>query len=202
TRPVQGSLTCASCHALPLGASGEIVAETAGGVIRAADVPGLRGVGDKLSARIDIGGPYGERCDLGAGFTHAGAAPGMEDAFFNSMPVGSIYHNFPLSTGEANQIASFLSVFDTGIAPAAGFMVTANASNWANVAAHDLPLLRDAAARGDCDLVYHRVPRIVLGQLTELSGVYDPVARNYRVASALAPRIDEATLLAEAQNGL
>jgi hypothetical protein len=107
-----------------------------------------------------------------------------------------------MSSQEASQIASFLSVFDTGIAPAAGYMITANSSNWASVAAHDLPLLRAAAARGDCDLVYHRVPRLVLGQFAELSGVYDPVARNYRVASASAPRLDEATLLAEARSGL
>jgi hypothetical protein len=107
-----------------------------------------------------------------------------------------------LAPGAAHRIASFLSNFDTGIAPAAARCVTANASNWASVAADELPALRAAAALGDCDLVYYRVPRPVLGQLTELNGQYDPASGLYRVASQNTAPIDEATLLAEAASGL
>ncbi len=202
TRPVQGELTCASCHALPLGSSGEIEAESAGGVIRSADVPSLRGVADKLSKRFSVGGPYGDRTELGAGLTHGGAIGTVKEAFFRSAPTGGGHHSFVLAPQEAHLISSFLSAFDTGVAPAAGLMVTANAGNWASVAAQELPLLRDAAARGHCDLVYYRVPRVVLGRFAELAGTYDPAAGNYRVASASGAPIDEQTLLSEAASGL
>jgi YVTN family beta-propeller protein len=201
TRPLRGTLTCGSCHPLPLGSAGEIVTTTAGGMIHAADVPGMRGVGDKPSIPFAAGGPYGERTTTGAGFTHAGAAPTLKSAFLNSLPVNASYHDFALSDAEAEDIAAFLSVFDTGIAPAAAYLVTANASNWAGIAANELKLLRDAAGRGHCDLVYHRVPRPVLGQMAELSGMYDPATGKYKVASSSAAEIDEATLLAEAAAG-
>jgi YVTN family beta-propeller protein len=202
TLPVEGSLTCASCHALPSGSSGEIVLESAGGMIRAANVPTLRGVGDKSAGSLQVGGPYGLRSQLGAGFTHAGAAATVKDAFFNSGPTSGGHHSFPLTPQEAQQIEAFLGELDTGIAPCAAYMVTANASNWQSVAAESLPLLRDAASRRHCELVVHRVPQAIAGALVNLSCLYDPTSGQYRVASATAAPLSEATLLAEAASGL
>jgi hypothetical protein len=200
--PVQGSLTCASCHMLPTGASGEIVGESLGGVITSGDVPSLRAVGDKLSRPFDVGGEYGSRSELGAGLTHGGAIASIQESF--DRVAGEIpgRHEFALAAGDAQRIAAFLSTFDTGIAPAAGLQVTANAANWGNVAANELPLLKAAAAQGDCELVYYRVPRPILGQMTEMNGLYDPASGLYRVASATTAPLDEATLLAEAAGGL
>jgi DNA-binding beta-propeller fold protein YncE len=201
TRPVQGSLTCASCHTLPSGSSGEIVLESAGGMTRSANVPALRGVSDKVSSRIVLGGDYGARSTLGAGLTHGGAIPSVKEAFFNSKPIGGGHHNFALSPQEAHQIEGFLSALDTGIAPCAAFMVTANADNWASVATHELPMLHDAAVHGHCDLVFHRVPAMIGTQVVNRSGLYDPLSANYRVASASAGRMEEQALLAEAASG-
>jgi DNA-binding beta-propeller fold protein YncE len=202
TRPVQGSLTCSSCHQLPSGTSGEIVLTTQGGMARAANVPPLRGVASKTSKRLHLGGSYGVRSELGAGLTHAGAIPSLKEAFYNPGAAGNGHHNFQLTAQEAHQIESFLVGLDTGLAPLAAYMVTANASNWSSVAEESLPLLRDAAKRGHANLVYHRVPGLYLGQTVDRSGVYDPHTGKYRVASASAAPIDEATLLAEAQSGL
>lgn len=202
TLPVQGSLTCASCHMLPTGSSGEIVAESIGGVISSADVPSLRGVGDKVSPRFDIGGSFGTRTELGAGLTHGGALSSLEEAFDRGAGESPGFHEFAIAPLEAQRIARYLSSFDTGIAPAAGLQVTATPANWSMVAASELALLRAAAAQGDCDLVYYRVPRPVLGHMTELNGSYDPATGLYRVGSASSPAIDEATLLAEAAGGL
>jgi YVTN family beta-propeller protein len=202
TLPVQGSLTCSSCHILPSGSSGEIVLESAGGMTRSANVPLLRGVADKTSSRIDLGGAYGARSTLGAGLTHGGAIPSVKEAFFNSAPTNSGHHSFAMTALQAHQIEGFLSGLDTGIAPCAAYMVTANADNWQSVAAYDLPLLHDAAVRGHCDLVYHRVPQAIRGQLVNLSGLYDPLSGNYKVASASAPEITEQLLLDEAANGM
>lgn len=200
--PVQGSLTCAACHMLPTGSSGEIVAESVGGVISSADVPSLRGVADKVSRRLDVGGEYGTRSDLGAGLTHGGAIASVQDAFDRGAGEVPGFHEFAIAPLDSQRIATFLSSFDTGVAPAAGLQVTAQAGNWASVAAGELALLKGATAQGDCDLVYYRVARPVLGQMAELNGSYDPATGLYRVASASAPSIDEATLLAEAASGL
>ena len=165
-------------------------------------MPGLRGVADKLAKPIDLGGPYGTRTELGAGLTHAGSQPSLESAFVHGAPAGSGRHSFQLSAAEARKISAFLDVFDTGLAPATGLLVTVDAQNAASVAAHELALLEDAAARGHCDLVYHRVPRLVLGTMAELSGWYDPGARNYRTGSRRGPRMSRAELFAEAESGL
>jgi YVTN family beta-propeller protein len=202
TLPVEGALTCASCHLLPSGSAGEIVLESAGGMVHAANVPALRGVGDKSVATLDVGGPYGERSQLGAGLTHDGAGASLASAIVNSAPTIGGHHSFQLTPEQAQEIEAFLSQFDTGIAPCAAFMVTANASNYAAVAAESLPLLRDAASRGHCDLVVHRVPQTIGGQLVNLSCLFDPASGQYRVASATAPPLSEAALLTEAANGL
>jgi hypothetical protein len=186
---------------LPIGASGEIVAESVGGVVSSADVPSLRGVADKTSGRFFVGGAYGSRAELGAGLSHGGALPGVKETFFRGAGTAGS-HEFALTALEEQRLAAFVANFDTGIAPTAALRVTANASNWAQVAATELLLLKQAAARGDCDLVYYRVARVVMGRMTELNGLYDPASGLYRVASSTTPPIDEATLLAEAASGL
>lgn len=200
--PVQDNSSCASCHMLPTGSSGEIVDESVGGLISSVDIPSLRGVGDRASRSIDVGGAYGKRSDLGAGLTHGGAISSIQDAFDREAGGIAGSHEFALSTLDAQRIAAYLASFDTGIAPLAAFQVTARADNWANVAANELALLKSAAAQGDCELVYYRVARPVFGQMAELNGVYDPASGLYRVASSSSPGLTESTLLAEAASGL
>jgi YVTN family beta-propeller protein len=201
TRPVEGSLTCASCHQLPSGSAGEIVLETQGGVVRSANVPSLRGVGDKTSKRFVLGGAYGVRSELGAGLTHAGAIPTVTETFDHPSSVGANHHSFDLTAAEASKIATFLSQLDSGIAPAAAYMVTAHAGNWSSVAAVNLPLLHDAAQRGHCDLICHRVPGSGASATVGRSLLYDAQHGNYRTAARGAPHVSEAALLAEAAAG-
>jgi len=200
--PVQDGLSCASCHMLPTGSSGEIVDESIGGHISSVDVPSLRGVGARASRSLDVGGAYGKRSDLGAGLTHGGAISSIQDAFDREAGAIPGSHEFALSALDAQRIAAYLASFDTGIAPLAAFQVTARPENWASVAANELTLLKEAAAQGDCELIYYRVPRPVLGQMAELNGFYDPASGLYRVASSSSSALDEAALLAEAAGGL
>jgi YVTN family beta-propeller protein len=201
TRPVQGSLTCASCHPLPSGSAGEIVLVSEGGMATSTNVPNLRGAGDKTQKRIVLGGAYGVRSELGAGMTHAGAIPTLIEALNEPASVGVEHHKFDLSPSEASKIAAFVSQLDTGIAPMAAYMVTARADNLESITTSSLPLLRDAVVRGHCDLVCYRAPDPARSPLIANSLLFDMQHGNYRPAKRFAPHMDEAALLAEAAAG-
>ena len=200
-KPVLGSLTCASCHQMPLGTGGDLVTEVAAGVIHSADVPALRGVGDKGSPAWVIGGAFGTRTELGAGFTHGGAAATLRDAVLRrdeqtGQPL------FALTPAEADQIVAFLQAFDSGLAPAAGYIATANAANAAGFAASELAYLKSQALAGNCDLVFYRSPRIVPGQApVQITGRFDRASGRFQPAGRNSQQLDEAFLINEAALG-
>lgn len=198
TKPVLGSLTCASCHTLPLGTRGEVVSEVVQGVLRTVDIPAMRGVGDKLSAVHDIGGEFGRRTELGAGLSHGGAIATLSDAILRPSPQSGV-PTFNLNAQEVAQVSAFLTAFDSGLAPSTGYAATAHSGNAANFAATELNWLKQEADKGNCDLIYYRSPRVLHGgSVLLLTGRYDPQTQTWRSAAKSAPAVSESLLLAEA----
>ncbi|MBK7645552.1 MAG: hypothetical protein IPJ19_21385 [Planctomycetes bacterium] len=200
-KPVLGNLTCASCHQLPLGTRGDVVTDVAAGVIHSAAVPALRGVGDKGAPSFVIGGDFGTRTEIGAGWTHGGGAATLRDAVLRPDPQTGL-PTFNLSSTEADQVVAFLEEFDSGLAPAAGYLATAHAANAGSFLASDLALLENQARRHNCDLIFYRAPIVLAGgTLLQLHGRYDPATGLYQPAMRSAPQLDHAALLAEAAAG-
>lgn len=198
TKPVQGSLTCASCHQLPLGTSGEIVENGNGGLAPTGVVPQLRGVGDKLTRPFFVGGPFGRRTESGAGLLHGGTGASIQSTLLERLPNGQ--PRFDLTQAEADDLAAFLKAFDTGIAPAAGFQVTVHAQN-AAAAGPDVALLLDQAQRGHCDVIFRR-GRFAFGAgQAYQSGLFDPTLGAFRLASTTLAPLTPAQLLADAAAG-
>jgi DNA-binding beta-propeller fold protein YncE len=202
-KPVLGRHTCASCHQLPLGTSGEIVTTVVEGKIVSAVVPPLRGVADKLSPPHSIGGVFGTRTELGAGLSHGGARATLRDVVLGGGPLEHGGMTFDLTPQEADRIVAFLEAFDWGLAPAAGYAATANAANLASFAGTELLFLEDQAERGNCDLVYLREPRLLPGGqgLVQLTGRYNPETRRYTPATRWAGELTSAQILADAAQG-
>lgn len=198
---VSGQSTCATCHQLPLGTNGEIVASHVRGMFDMADVPQLRGLLDRLAPAYFIGGRFGKRTELGAGLSHGGAFATVQDLLLAPHPKLPGQPTFQLTATEANKIAAFLSVFDTGLAPATGFQVTADASNFATIDAHELGFLIQQAKKGHCDLIYRGAPESFAAQTVWPSGFFDPATGNFRVALAGAPQVTVAQLLQDAGQG-
>ncbi|MBK7874841.1 MAG: hypothetical protein IPJ77_03670 [Planctomycetes bacterium] len=199
-KPVLNGLACADCHVLPLGTSGEVLAETAPGVLRSADVPALRGVGDKVSPPWTIGGSFGERTELGVGFTHAGAFATLHGAAIGADASGQ--PRFALTAQEALDVEAFLLAFDTGIAPAAAWQATAHAANAAAVEAAELAFLMEEARRGRCDLVALRTPTALpTGGFQLLAAEFEPATGHFLPASQLQPFLTPHQLVLEAQAG-
>lgn len=201
TKPILGSLTCSSCHMLPLGGGGEIVAETTGGVIRSADVPLLRGIGEKAVRSFVIGGEYGTRTELGAGLGHGGGLSKLQDLTPPGAPGQTGAHVFDITPQEADQIASFLEALDTGLAPATAFQVTAWAGNVTTLPGGDLSYLIDQAERGHCDLVFYRTPITVSGSWVIRSGMYDTTTHKFATAERKKAQLDVHALMSEAAAG-
>jgi len=200
-KPVLGSLTCASCHQLPIGTGGDIVSEVADGVIHSADVPALRGVGDKGAPPYFIGGDFGTRTEIGTGWMHGGAAPTLLDAVLNVDPQTG-QPRFNLTPQEADQVVAFLMEFDSGLAPATGYMATANPGNAATFLASDLQFLESQARSGNCDLVYYRTPRPVSARKpAQVRGRFDPASGKFQPAMRSARQVSDLSLIAEAAAG-
>jgi hypothetical protein len=158
----------------------------------------MRGVGDKLSAVHNIGGEFGRRTELGAGLSHGGALATLRDAILRNDPqTGQPIFN--LTPQEVGQVASFLSAFDSGLAPSTGYAATAHSGNVASFASTTLAYLKLEAEKGNCDLVYYRSPRVLHGgSVLHLTGRYDPATQSWRSAAKSAPAISEALLMSEA----
>jgi len=201
TRRVLGTLTCASCHTLPLGSNGEVAALGVAGVPSSFDVPGLRGVADREQPEHQVGGAFGARPATGAGLSHAGVFARLQDVYAR-VPTGpDDGHAFGLSTDEADKIAAFLRSFDTGLAPATAWMTTATAYNWALVRAGDLAFLLDQARRGNCDLVAFRSQAPGADQAAFVpTAQYDAARGRFLLAGGPTPEISTQALLAEAAN--
>jgi hypothetical protein len=201
TKAVFGGATCATCHTLPIGTSGEIVASHVRGKFPMADVPQLRGLADKLAPPYFIGGPFGTRTELGAGLSHGGAFATLSGLLLAPHPLVPQQPTFNLSPAEANLIAAFLAAFDTGLAPATGYQATAHPGNAAGFAATELAYLTSQAAAGHCDLIARRAPGLFSGVPVWPSALYDPATGQFAVAQAGAPSLGIAELIQEAAAG-
>jgi len=200
TRAVFQGLSCSACHALPLGSSGEVVLENPGARVRTLDVPSLRGVGDKLSEPFTIGGDFGTRTRQGAGLGHAGALPDLRAVLGQALHGGG-QALFALSATEIDQLEAYLLAFDTGLAPAAAFQVTAHTANAAAVQANELAFLLQQEAAGHCDLVALRTPRLRDWRFDPRALLWQPGSGTFQPAAAAAAGLTPAQLIAEARTG-
>lgn len=200
-RVLANGLTCASCHALPLGSSGEIVTEVLPGVPSAIDVPSLRNVGDRAASAFTIGGDFGTRAETGGGFGHGGAYPTLTSSYVAPTPAQAGPHQFALAPNEVAAIEAFLMAFDTGVAPAAGFQTTATAANAAAIESGDLAFLIQQARAGNCDLVAVRTPTVVNGAFVVRSALFDVESGLFRQSSSLFAPLAPHALVVEAQSG-
>ncbi len=200
-KQILGSLTCASCHQLPVGTGGDLVSEVDDGVIHSADVPALRGVADKGAPAFWIGGDYGRRTELGAGWMHGGSAPTLRDAVLKKDPQTG-QPRFNLTSQEVDQLVAFLEEFDSGLAPSTGMIATANSANAATFLASDLRFLMNQARTGQCDLVFYRSPgQTSSGSQVRICGRFDPASGLFQPALRAAPQVGANFLIAEAAAG-
>jgi hypothetical protein len=200
--PVLGSLTCNSCHTLPLGSAGEVVDNLGGGYAPATVAPSLRGITDKLAAPFQVGGPFGERTELGAGLGHGGALASIQAVLLQQLPPPQVGQRFDVTPAEADQLATFLAAFDTGLAPAAAWQITAHQDNAGSFVNDQLAFLVAEAAKGNCDLVYRFGPELWQGQPTWFTGLYDPGSGRFRQASVTLPPLLTSNLMAKAAGGM
>ena len=199
-KKVAGGASCADCHTLPLGTSGEIVASHVRGSFSMGVVPQLRGVVDKLSPPFFIGGAFGTRTELGAGLSHGGAFASVQDLLLAPHPTKP-GPAFDLNAHEVDAIAAFLAAFDTGLAPSTGYQATANVSNAASFAATELAYLARQALEGHCDLIFRAAPETFANVTVWPSGLYDPAAGTFQVAQAGAAAVTIQSLLDDAMQG-
>jgi len=170
-------------------------------MIRSADVPALRGVGDKGAPPFWIGGDFGRRTELGAGWMHGGSAATLSDAVQKTDPQTGL-PRFNLSTQEVEQLVAFLEEFDSGLAPSTGMLATANPANAATFQSGRLRFLEAQARAGQCDLVFYRSPSVTSsGAPLQIRGRYDPVTDKYQTALRSAPQVSADFLVAEAAAG-
>jgi hypothetical protein len=190
--------TCATCHVLPLGTAGEIVAHGGGGLAPSTVVPSLRGVASKGSKPFDVGGAFGTRTELGAGWGHGGAWPDLASTMTHGdAPMESL----GLGTQERIQLTHFLRAFDTGLAPSTAFQGTAHAGNAAPFAVLELQYLLNQAEAGFCDVTYSYGP-VPWGQgERHMMGVYRPGTGSFQQASATLDPMLPVELIALAASG-
>lgn len=196
TVPSFGGFTCADCHQLPLGTSGEIVPFKAGGFAKSGVVPPLRGVGDKLSPIHNAGGSFGTRTELGAGLLHHGSVASIHDLLTLEDPGQPGQPLFTFTAAQIADLEAFLLAFDTGLAPAAAYAYTARGENPVEDQAQ-FDFLINQAERGNCDLVFHAPPPPGRPERTA-AGLYRPeIGAFERNAAQLGP-LSPAQLLAAA----
>ena len=195
----QDSLSCASCHELPLGTNNEIVETRRGGLSPSIVVPALRDVNRKLNEPLFVGGNFGMRTELGTGLNHGGTAATIEDVALELDEQGNPL--FAVNSGEASKIANFLEALDTGLAPSTGFQVTMHSGNAASVVANELAYLISQAEAGHCDLTYVTGPGYLLERVTFATGMYDPRTDSFLQGSDLLPPLSIADFVQSAQQG-
>ncbi len=201
TAQVQGHLACVSCHALPLGTSGEVVDNLGGGLAPTSVVPPLRGVESKLSPAFDVAGPYGMRNELGVGLGHAGTQPTIQDVLLRPLPPPQSGPHFAVTAAEADQLAAFVLAFDTGLAPATAWQATVHPDNAGTFLQDELAFLMEQAERGHCDLVYSYGPELWQGIPVWFRGLYQPETNTFRQASDTLPPLSAQQLVLKGRTG-
>ena len=197
-RMFDGGITCAACHQLPLGTSGEIVTTPVGGIPTTIVIPQLRGLTEKLTPAFDVGGDYGERTEIGAGLLHGGSAPTIEDALRDHLVhIGGA----SLTPEEIADLTAFLRAFDTGIAPSAAFQLTLDAQNAAGSERSVLDDLVAEARKGNCDLVAYRGPNLAAGETWPRTEAYDASLDAFVPATTTLPARGLDQLVADAIAG-
>ena len=198
TRALSGGVTCATCHQLPLGTSGEVVTTPVGGVPTTLVVPQLRGVAEKLTPVHTVGGDYGVRSELGAGLLHAGSAATLEGAVQDHLVhLGGA----SLTPAELSDLAAFLRAFDNGIAPSAAFQLTLHAGNADGAERAVLDELIAQAELGHCDVIAYRGPDFAAGGVRPRTEAYDPGTDAFESATGSAPTRTLDQLVADARGG-
>ncbi|MDP6539074.1 MAG: hypothetical protein QF410_05960, partial [Planctomycetota bacterium] len=197
-RVLANGLTCASCHVLPLGTAGEIIDHGGGGLAPTIVVPSLRAVSTKGAEAFTIGGDFGTRTELGAGWGHGGAWPDLETALDHG--AGDL-PSLGLTAFERFQLGIFLGAFDTGLAPATTFQGTAHAGNAAPFAAVELQYLLGEAEAGHCDVTFSYGPVPWGDGVRHMQGLYRPGTGSFEQASANLDRILPSELIALAAGG-
>ena len=146
--PVDGGRTCAFCHALPTGTSGQSIDKFALQAAQDMKVPQLRNLYQKTGF-TNAPGAVNKR---GFGFTHNGSVDNLFD--FLHFP-GFNFAAGAAGDAQRRDVEAYLLAFDTGMAPAVGAEVTfdGGSGDAARVARMDTLVAR--AAAGDCDLIAH-----------------------------------------------
>ncbi|MCC6409980.1 MAG: hypothetical protein IT453_22690 [Planctomycetes bacterium] len=201
TKPVFQGVSCAGCHQLPLGTSGEVTKSHVPGKFAQADVAQLRGLAEKFSSPLTIGGAFGKRTELGAGLSHGGAYASLRDLLLGPDPDDPSKQAFALTSDEANAIAAFLVAFDTGLAPSTAHQFTVDATTASGSGAQELDALLTQARRGHCDVVARCGPTTVLGKTAWRSALYDPAQDRFVWARAIAAPSSPQALLGLASQG-
>ncbi len=197
-RQIMGSLTCNSCHMLPIGTAGEVTANRTGTLSPTTAVPSLREVEDKTSTAYVVGGLYGTRTESGIGYGHSGAHAVLEDL----IKVHVAGQGQDLSNGEAFLLAEFVRGFDTGTPHAAAWLATATPTNAPTFRSTKLGPIMDQVRAGNCDLVYRYGPVQWQGNTVYMTGLFDPVAGDFIQSSQTLPRLSTNALLTIAAGGM
>jgi YVTN family beta-propeller protein len=204
--PLQGSsgpgaLTCATCHAGPLGTAGEVVAATAEGVLSTLKVPSLRGIAFREQPEHDAGTSIGLRARNGGGLTHGGVYGLIESTFTARPGMPARPHAFQLTAVQSRRLAAYVRSFDTGLAPSTAWAATAHPGNWTQIRDDDLTYLQVEAARGNCDLIALRTPPQPGMPNFVRTATWDTRDRVFVQAGQALPSLTAAQLLLEAALG-
>lgn len=117
--------SCVTCHQLPTGTNNALqnLGTIVGPPSSTVQVAQLRGVAQRLDEPFVIGGWFGTRSRNGSGLAHPGNDPSFEAfvdrAVFSGITTGS--HGTAISALQQDLVA-FLQCFDTGLAPATGYV--------------------------------------------------------------------------------
>lgn len=201
SKRVFGDATCATCHALPLGTFGEVTESHVPGPFRFADTAQLRGVVDRLTPPFVLGGALGVRTELGAGLSHGGAFASVRDLLLAPHPTDPTKQAFALTKDEADALAAFLAVFDTGLAPSTAYQATATPANLATFRAEHLDFLLAQAELGHNDLVFRDGVMQIGGHFVTISGYYDRKLHAFVTARAADAPLSPEDVLARVAAG-
>ncbi|MCA8959101.1 MAG: hypothetical protein KDC38_01255 [Planctomycetes bacterium] len=182
--PTVGTATCNDCHTLPIGTNGDIIGD--GGVDLHQKrsrlmVTGFNAMWRKTQDPVlvtlhefdALGNPTGNQVTrryptLGHGFAHSGAAANLIE--FTRGGGG-------LTNQQVADIAAFLEMLDTGIAPAVHRAYLYDLAHLA--AANDITgYLLPEAAKGNCDVVVFGTS--TFGQPATVRWVYDPITQIFQ----------------------
>ena len=180
-----GVQTCSACHALTTGTNGFLIDGLLLQEPQSLKVPQLRGLYQKTGAE----NTPGEKL-TSFGFAHDGTF----DTLFTFLrsPVFTF-----ASDADRRDVAQFLLSFDTGVAPAVGVQVTADAGNRSSQTVLDrVALLAGQALANNCDLVARGVYK---GE--HRSFLYSKLTDKFETDRAAEPQVSRQDMLEAVAGG-